>query len=283
MGKQGSEGEMNCSDLERYLEACLDGSLGRGRLALLKRHVAGCRICRGRIERLRRFEHDLHRRFRCMDQARSYWTPLEVSLVEPGFVVDDHAQPFLLPRNAPVAGRLLPPPKLQPSGGTVEAKAPASRWRRYVGFGVVFVGLVVLVDLGIGKDSESHAILAAYRSFTDHAQSLDILTGDMGRLDGWFRGRLGTDPPTLPQPADARLIGASVDQGDPKGAALVLYDVKGTPVLLRVGMAKAGQVAEPAALDALDAGLNEARWTDGRFSYAVVSRLPADKLHQFAD
>ena len=88
-GKQSDGGEMNCSDLERYLEACLDGGLGRGRLALLKRHVAGCRACRGRIERLCRFERDLHRRFRCMEQSASFWTPLEMSLVEPGLVIDE--------------------------------------------------------------------------------------------------------------------------------------------------------------------------------------------------
>ncbi|MCB1882810.1 MAG: zf-HC2 domain-containing protein [Geminicoccaceae bacterium] len=281
-GKQSDGGEMNCSDLERYLEACLDGGLGRGRLALLKRHVAGCRACRGRIERLCRFERDLHRRFRCMEQSASFWTPLEMSLVEPGLVIDERPPSLFLPRAVPT-GRFPPPAVAPPAGGAVKGRSPVGLWRRFVGFGVVFVGLAALLDLGLGGDNESHATLAAYRTLADHAQDLDIRTADAGRLDGWFRGRLGTAPPALPQPAGARLVGASVDREDPKGAALLLYDVKGTPALLRIGVAKAGQVAEPAAVDALDAGLNEARWTDGRFSYAVVSPLPADKLTLFAD
>jgi len=52
---------MLCSDLERYLEAFLDGRLGRSRTIILRRHLGLCGPCRARVERLRRFERELGR------------------------------------------------------------------------------------------------------------------------------------------------------------------------------------------------------------------------------
>ena len=53
---------MHCSDLESYLEACLDGQLGEARRDALRRHLALCRPCSERVDELRLFEADLQRR-----------------------------------------------------------------------------------------------------------------------------------------------------------------------------------------------------------------------------
>ena len=46
---------MNCADLDRYLEAHLDGQLARGRLRALKQHLLVCTDCRLRVHGLQAF------------------------------------------------------------------------------------------------------------------------------------------------------------------------------------------------------------------------------------
>ena len=277
----GGRGEMNCADLERCLEACLDGTLGRGRLALFKRHLHGCPGCRARVERLRGFERDLHRRFRCMEGAESLWAPIELSLVEPGLVVDERPHPPALPRGAVATKSLIPAGRALPAPVGAEAGRRRTGWWRFAGVATIAVMAATLFDLGFGGGNASG--LAAYRGVIDGDEPLEIRTGDMGSLDGWFRARLGTDPPALPEPAEARLIGAGIENGAADGAALVLYDIKGTPAVLRVDAAAAGGVPEAGQTEALGDGLTEVSWADGRFRYTIVSPLPADKLGTFAE
>ncbi len=75
---------MDCADLERYLEAHLDGQLAAGRARVLKRHLACCERCRHKLERLQAFERQLQRRFRGMRTAAPVWSALEVDLVGEG-------------------------------------------------------------------------------------------------------------------------------------------------------------------------------------------------------
>ncbi|MCB2052661.1 MAG: zf-HC2 domain-containing protein, partial [Geminicoccaceae bacterium] len=72
---------MRCSELESYLEATLEGRLGRVRTAAMRQHLATCRSCAARVTRLRRFEIELRRRFRAMGEEPSLWAPIEVDLV----------------------------------------------------------------------------------------------------------------------------------------------------------------------------------------------------------
>ena len=93
---------MQCSDLERYLEAYLDLRLGRSRGAILRRHLSACAHCRARVEHLRAFERDLQRSFRAMERAQSVWTGLEPDLVRSGGLAEGSpALPFLGPADPP--------------------------------------------------------------------------------------------------------------------------------------------------------------------------------------
>lgn len=85
---------MQCADLDRYLEAFVDGRLGRSRTTILRRHVTGCGRCRARIERLRQFEREIQGRFRSIGEVRSVWHGLEQDLV----------------RSSAGGGSYLPPP-----------------------------------------------------------------------------------------------------------------------------------------------------------------------------
>ena len=72
---------MRCGDLERYLEAFLDGRLNRGRRIVLRRHLALCGTCQTRVERLRQFERETQRRFRALEEPGSVWAGLALDLV----------------------------------------------------------------------------------------------------------------------------------------------------------------------------------------------------------
>jgi len=89
---------MDCASLDRYLEAYLEGRLRRAQWLVLRRHVQTCPACRTRVEQLRRFEVDLHRRLRTMDRVPRLWTGLELDLVGlPGGV---NGTTLLLPGNS---------------------------------------------------------------------------------------------------------------------------------------------------------------------------------------
>ena len=72
---------MRCGDLERYLEAFLDGRLGRSRSAACCAATCLVRRLPARVERLRQFERDTQRRFRTPEQTSSVWEGLELDLV----------------------------------------------------------------------------------------------------------------------------------------------------------------------------------------------------------
>ena len=106
---------MRCGDLERYLEAFLDGRLGRSRRAVLRRHLALCGTCQARVERLRQFERDTQRRFRAPEQPGSVWEGLELDLVGSNGVV--------------VGRRLLAAPACAARRCRATKSFDAARWR----------------------------------------------------------------------------------------------------------------------------------------------------------
>lgn len=71
---------MLCTDLDRYLEAFVDGRLGRSRTGILRRHLEGCARCRGKVDRLRHFERDVRSRLHAPADARSLWQGLETTV-----------------------------------------------------------------------------------------------------------------------------------------------------------------------------------------------------------
>ncbi|MEO1017331.1 MAG: hypothetical protein AAFY56_06515 [Pseudomonadota bacterium] len=100
---------MNCSDLDRYLEALLEQRLGRSRQAVMRRHVESCVNCQTRIQRLTQFERDLHRRFRSMETLERVWHSLELEAVRGAETAapkgDSGKSVMALPAPKAVAGR----------------------------------------------------------------------------------------------------------------------------------------------------------------------------------
>jgi anti-sigma factor RsiW len=284
---------MRCGDLERYLEAFLDGRLGRSRTAILRRHLALCGACQGRVERLRQFEKDTRRRFRLTEQADSLWEGLELDLVGSSGAVG--------------GGHLLAAPRpLGPLPGGEVGRSPATGGRaprhplvanrtRGRGAASKLAGaFLVAMALGAGYEllrggSDGHPAGSAERAYLDFRQGRavpDLSSGEVGEVAAWLTTELGRPVALPPVPEGYRLVGAGrTDLAAGASGALIYSDVadpEAAPVMLFVSPGPSGP-ADPVELpSASDAdGLRQVRWGADRLSYTAVGSVPAERLLQF--
>jgi anti-sigma factor RsiW len=290
---------MQCVDLERYLEAFLDGRLGRSRSAILRRHLMACGTCRARVERLRQFERDMQRRFRSLEPARSLWQGLELSLVPSsgpeadGGLLDPPPSPPAPPGRIEAAGRTqdeaarkaLPPPQ------------PARRGRGPRLWGFLLLALVlgavqqlVRLSLPSGEEDEA-AVAAAYRRLAEREQPLAVESDDAGRLQAWLSAVLGQPAPTPPVPPPGfRLVGADrAPLGQGEAGVLVYADAATAPdrpvmLLMRPLPAEGNRAPSPAApvADAAGSGVHRLAWQADGFRFTLVGEQEA-ALRQFVD
>jgi anti-sigma factor RsiW len=286
---------MQCGDLERYLEAFLDGRLGRSRGAILRRHLAACGGCRARVERLRQFERDMQRRFRSMEETGSVWQGLELDLVASS--------------RSTTAGHLLAPPRHLPAAREESAEAPAlpepaghhpmvaarrtarGRASRLAGVVLIAMALGALyqaarLHLGPG---DAEAAARAYLELLREGRSLALRSEDADQLQAWLSTELGTPMPEPPEPAGFRLLGADrAALASGAAGALVYGSPEGSsdgPVVLFVqpAEAEAGASAEAAAEPHAEEGLHELVWQSASFRYRLVGRQPHEALQQFVE
>lgn len=227
---------MLCSDLERYLEAHLDGRLGRSRTAILRRHLAVCGNCRSRVDRLRRFERDLASQIWTGDQQQqkrrqqpgSVWQGLELDLVRSlpasGAARGGKASlPRALPApgaGAPTAGRTplslrgLARPLAGGAKGSVPGPhRPDRRLSRLVGVLAVALAVGALYELArvwLEPRDAAEAAVQAYLDFVAGQGELALRTDDPALLQGWLADQLGRPFPAAPPvPEGFRLVGGA--------------------------------------------------------------------------
>lgn len=272
---------MQCSELDRYLEAFLDGRLGRSRGAVMRRHVATCLVCRTRIEKLRQFERELGRRFRAIERCEPVWSALQIDLVRSA------THPAPLPE--PPALRALPPPRehgrLPPLPPGPAASRPRHRPRARRSLlgplaGVVLVAAAMGTVYQLGMALLSHgadgSVALAPSGFFADGQAPDYVSGDAELLRRWFAERTGTDFPMPPEPEGFSLLGGRIGSAAEGQAAVLLYgsgDVTTTLYMRPQGSAPAAGLQQP--------GLTHVRWEGPRFLYDVASPLPAEELRPF--
>jgi anti-sigma factor RsiW len=288
---------MQCSDLERYLEAYLDLRLGRSRGAILRRHLVACPACRARVERLRQFEYELQRHFRALE-VDSVWSGLEPDLVRSG-LAEAPSLPFLATVDQL---RALPPPTRKPgaplpgslrrlrgmdSGAQRGAGTAWSRWsRRFVG--------AVLISAAVGATaSVGHYWLAggwvastvqAYIAYRDGDNHLDVRSGDVAEIEDYLAARMGFRVPLPPTPSGFVLVGARFDQVADIRTASIAYEHDGLPALLYVtprGNADFGAPSGPEA-SSVD-GISHLQWEVPDLDYSIVSSLAPRELLPFAE
>ena len=277
---------MNCSDLERYLEACLDGQLGESRRRALHDHLTICSSCRDRVDGLRHFEADLQRRLRAMQHESSLWQPLGLQTV--GSTV-----PMPLPTPAPGLQETPSPRRPQGNGHPlrllpVRSPAGPSRWRlqNLAGAALLVAAVAALTNMALsglgwlGGDKRQ----AVYRAYLDGDLQLDLRTGDPGELEPWLAEQLAA-PVDLPDaPASFALVGGEADPSVlPDGSVMAVYGDDAGPALLFIeALDDAAPIAGGAPQLAMQDGLTTLKWQDHGNAYSLLSALPADKLALFA-
>ncbi len=275
---------MNCADLERYLEAHLDGQLARNRLRALKQHLLVCTDCRLRVHSLQAFEQQLQSRFRCMQESMPLWAGLEVDLVgETG-----SSLPLALP---PPPVRIATPPRAgrreQSRTGRVPRRPAARPLRPLLGrYAARFVGLAMLaaaaatvVEMAVGLfgSEPPGGGIATDLEATLEGGLASIETGDRQRVVDWLLGNLGVAYPVPPAPAGYMLRGARVSILAGRPTAAVIYGRGRDEVVLYI----AGRAAGGSMVEAL--GRNAFVWWDGDYVYGAVGPLGERELRRFRE
>jgi len=291
---------MHCSDLERYLEAHLDGRLGRNRTAIMQRHLAQCGSCRRRIAQLRDFEKDLHARFRTMQATAALWETLEVNLVTTGTAKAAGAMPESRPSERPqngepapkmpllglteAASRFRPAPLAEPrptatDGDVSRATGAARPARRFLGAGLAV--LAVCVGGALAVDHFRLLQLENEVAALAPAAGLALSTNDPFILRDWFRMQLGRTLPTLPSPKGYELVGGNVAVVEKADMAIATYDSAAGPVLLYIDPQSDAERLDKVASDFKARGLLAETWTANGFDWAVISGPEAEHLGRF--
>ena len=288
---------MQCGDLERYLEAFLDGRLGRSRSAILRRHLAMCGGCRARIERLRQFERDMQRRFRSMSQDRSLWQGLELDLVTTGRSGASHL--LALPR-------LLPTPRHEPAPepgmGPVRTRhpllvnRPGTRGRASRLAGVVLIAMALGAVYQIARTQlvpadDSDSVVRAYHELLRQDRVLALASSDKVQLQAWLTSELGA-PVSLPAtPQGYRPLGAdrALLSSGPAGAVVYGRAEGGQAdaLLLLIHPQAQGSSApgtEPRLAEyAAVPGMHELSWVHDAARYTLLGSAPQEDMRRFAD
>lgn len=290
---------MQCGDLERYLEAFLDGRLGRSRSAILRRHLAICGGCRARVERLRQLERELQRRFRSMEQTGSVWQGLELDLVASSRAGASHhllAPPQALPPAHDGAGGPLPPAPSRRH--PLLAARPKARRRAssLAGIALIAMALGAVYQLArpyLGPGGDAEAAALAYGELMRSDRTLAVHSEDAARVQDWLSHELERVVPEPPVPEGFRLIGADRAELATGEAMALVYGRAGAegdagaPLILFVQPLPAEAAAAgdgptgPAAAPQGD--LQGLTWEAGSFRYRLVGRGAAEEeLRRFA-
>lgn len=284
---------MRCGDLERYLEAFIDGRLGRSRTAILRRHLTLCPACQARVERLRQFERDTQRRFRLVDEPGSIWEGLELNLV--GSVGAAGTGGLFSPPRLPPPGPSADPLRL-PSGTRRAARQPLAAARSRGRATASKLAGVVLVAMALGATWQAlrgdfaapsdRSTQEAYLDYRRNRAAPMLNSGESRQVADWLTAELGHPVVVPPVPEGYRLIGASRADlaGSPSGALIYteVDDPESPPVMLFVSDGSQVPTA-PVALPADQAadGLHQVRWSADHLSYVAVGPVPTERLMQF--
>ncbi len=277
---------MNCADLDRYLEAHLDGQLARGRLRALKQHLLVCTDCRLRVHGLQAFEQQLQRRFRCMQESMPLWAGLEVDLVGEAEAPTPLALPPP-PLRVPVPAHGMradhrPPGKAPHRAAARPLRPLISRYAaRFVGLAMLAAAAATMLEMAAGLFGDgaevSHGGIATDLAAGSTGGFASLETGDPLRLADWLAARLGRSYLVPPPPPGFELRGARVASLGGRPVAAVVYALAGKEVVLFI----AGR--EEGALLVQALGGDAYIWWEGEYVYGAVGPVAADELRRFRE
>lgn len=256
---------MDCRQVDRLLEANLDGRLSGFERVALRQHVRGCRACRAKVEAMTAFAERVERTLAAADGPD--WSRLTPP---PGATPERVAEPAPAPRlrrRTRGAAAAAPVPRDRP---------PGPRWA------VVLVGaaiMAMLVPLWVRSPAPParapwlEEAVAAEATRLAAGGGIDLRTGDLDEALAWLGARGLPDLPRIALPADVRLEGAFLTRyGAARTGGLALVTEDGPAALhLRPPSAPAG-----AAHTARGQGLEARSGRIGDWQAAVVA--PSDTV-----
>ncbi|SNB61461.1 Transmembrane transcriptional regulator (anti-sigma factor RsiW) [Arboricoccus pini] len=282
---------MQCADLERYLEAYLDGRLGRTRAALLRRHLNHCGHCRQRVDELRQFEHDMQIRIQARQPAMSVWSGLDLDLVRTHVVPQGGMMPptrFFQPPPHPtnLVNGLGIASRLPMQASPAKAHMASRRLMPKIIFAIVALataGTMVMSAVRLFKAPPPIGS-AAYRMIVETDEPLPLQSSDPVRLQHWLTSQSGLAIPALPLPAGFALAGARVERSDGQAHPVIVYRQAGKPLLLTLTpLPDAASARKPdmAPIFMHEDGFTKMTWRADGFIHEVISEASPSQLMPF--
>lgn len=279
---------MQCSDLERYLEAHVDGRLGRAGSSILRRHLLGCPTCRGRVARLREFERDVRSRLQSTEHAMSLWQGLDrepaLSLLAPR--TEQEARPK---RSTEIRARLPRPVVPVETGGTLR-RTWSLRLAGLALLGLAAAGVVDTVRGVSGLDASTPEpdllLKVAETTLGVQPRGAGMTTGTPEEMRGWLEAQLGHPLPSLAAPSGYALTEGGV--ADVRGVPAALLHYNGIAkdaarsVLVLLEPLAAGSAAAAPANAATVSGVRQVSWSADDFHYTAFAADGQGDLAQFA-
>jgi anti-sigma factor RsiW len=251
---------VDCRQIDRLLEASLDGRLSGFERMALRQHLKTCRVCRAKVDAMTAFSERVEKTLAGVE------SPDWRRLAPPAATASAPASP---PPSA--VGPAAPPAKAR-SAPPTPARARRKPWSP-LGVAVAGAALIAVVvpfwtppTRVPATTSWLDAAIAAEATRRAAGGRLDLVTDDPVRAAAWFGARGVTAPPALDLPAAVWLEGAFLTYYDGgRVAGLVLATPDG-PLAVHL---------RPQAETAAAAGGGAAASADGEGLQAVEAATPA--------
>ncbi|MFW5680872.1 MAG: zf-HC2 domain-containing protein [Pseudomonadota bacterium] len=195
---------MDCRQVDRCLEANLDGRLGGFERVALRQHLRQCRACRSKVEAMSAFSASIERSFAAADGPE--WHRLTPPSLPWGLAETSEAA-------AGSSRRATVPPRRRPG-----------RWRAPVVAGGLVLAVLVAVQLWSGRQPVPEAsgtrlsvplapttpALVAEATRRAAGRPVDLATSDLLAAEAWLTAR-GVSAPDLASLAEIGLAGVFLD------------------------------------------------------------------------
>lgn len=285
---------MICHDLQRQLEAFLDGTLAPPQQDALRRHLRRCPRCRAEVDAIRRFEDELASAFADAQPAERLWDGMrpELATPDPSRVDTPGPRPFGHTLASPLAGGGRGAHSF-PRSGPRRSRTPAQHRRRWPALGAALVLVALIGGSYVGVRERAAAVqlspvmgapMMEFGVFRDSGRSLDLAGDDPWKLQAWLAARVGFDLPEPPRPDGFALLGGRLSYLLGRRAAAYAYDFDGQEVALYVMTSAGLDLPRPVPLGDLDAaigeegGLTHLLTVEDGLAISVVGALPPTAL-----
>lgn len=274
---------MHCADLDRYLEAHLDGRLARTRAALLRRHLSVCASCRRRVLALDALARELNERVHHA-QGETIWSELLTPDVQRATLgpAATAVLPPPLPARAATPARGAPPalPVTPPRSVEPQPASPGALVRRLLVRTAGVVALAAALGAVFEFVAGGRLLEPADRSLPAVPPeagavpngALGIETANRELLASWFEAVFGETVPVPATPEGYELLGGRRELLAGAPVAVLIY--RRSPDLLTLYVARATGEPPPALL-------TPASWSGDNWRFGVTGNWQQRDIEVF--